>query len=279
MLSFRKRLNRGARPAVLIALIATLSLLSCATTGPGGKQSLILIPTGQEVAIGAGMAEQVEASEQVLADSMWQSYVNEVGQKIVSVCDRHDIEYHFRVIESDQVNAFAAPGGYVYLYTGLLKAMDTEAEMASVIAHEVSHVVARHSVKRLQAALGVSLVYELTLGGDEANKVLQTAVNVGMTLAFAQYSQSNEREADQYGIHYMTLAGYDPNGALGMFNKLAALGDSGSDNVFEALTRSHPETRERISNAEAQIAQMGSLTGQNLVSNQARYSTMAARLK
>lgn len=263
----------------LVALLTVVSLMSCATTGPGGKRSLILIPTSQEVAIGAGMAEQVQKTEQILEDSLWQSYVNEVGQKIVAVCDRQDIDYHFRVIESDQVNAFAAPGGYIYLYTGLLKAMDTEAEMVSVISHEVSHVVARHGVKRLQAALGVALAYELALGGDDASKVLQAAIGVGMTLAFAQYSQSNEREADSYGIHYMAQAGYDPRGALGMFDKLAALGGGGSPNVFEALARSHPETQERIANAKAQIARMGNLTGRQLISNQAHYQSMKVRLQ
>ncbi|MFH1687826.1 MAG: M48 family metallopeptidase [bacterium] len=273
------RVSAPVRSIVGVAWLAMAFLLSCATTGPGGKQSLILIPTSQEVAIGAGMAEQVEATEQVLDDPSWQAYVDEVGQKIVSVCDRRDLDYHFRVIRSDQVNAFAAPGGYIYLYTGLLETMETEAEMASVIAHEISHVVARHSVKRLQAALGVAVAYELALGGEEANKVLQTAVNVGLTLAFAQYSQSNEREADLYGIDYMVQAGYDPNGALGMFNKLAALGGSGSTDVFEMLARSHPETEERIANAQAQISRMGNISGRHLVSNQTHYRTMKARLK
>jgi len=107
-------------------IILTVLLVSCATTGPGGKQSLVLIPTSQEVAIGAGMAAEVEATETILADQVWQDYVTEVGEKIVAVCDRRDIGYRFRVIESDQVNAFAAPGGFIYFYTGLLKQMDDE---------------------------------------------------------------------------------------------------------------------------------------------------------
>ena len=134
-------------------------LISCATTGPGGNKSLIIIPTSQEVAIGEGMAQQVEEQEKVLPDVAWQNYVTEIGTKIVSVCDRKDIEYHFTVIESDVANAFAAPGGYVYFYTGLLRSMDNEAELAAVMAHEISHVVARHGIKRLQAAarfLGVT---------------------------------------------------------------------------------------------------------------------------
>ncbi|MEE8575827.1 MAG: M48 family metalloprotease, partial [candidate division Zixibacteria bacterium] len=127
----------------LFPLLLTF-LFSCATTGPGGNKSLVLLPSSYEVEIGAGMAEQVEGSETVLKDAQWQAYLTEVGDRIVRVCDRTDIKYQFKVIKSDQVNAFAAPGGFIYFYTGLLRLMDNEAEMAAVVAHEVSHVVARH---------------------------------------------------------------------------------------------------------------------------------------
>lgn len=260
-------------PLVLILLL----LLSCATTGPGGKQSFILIPSSQEVAIGAGMAAQVEATEKVLDDQQWQAYLTEVGDKIVSVCDRRDIEYRFRVIDSDQANAFAAPGGFIYFYTGLLKEMDNEAELAAVVAHEISHVVARHSTKRLQAAMGVALAYELVFGGDDSSSAaLSTAINIGMGLVFAKYSRDNEREADNYGIYYMDKAGYDPRGALGMFDKLAALGGRGGANVFEQLVSSHPDTQERIANAKSQISAMRPTGG---ATNETRYKSMVARLK
>ncbi|MFZ5981826.1 MAG: M48 family metallopeptidase [Candidatus Zixiibacteriota bacterium] len=239
----------------IIVLIATL-VLSCATTGPGGKKSLIIIPTSQEVAIGAGMAQEVAQTEKVLDDPVWQSYLNEVGQKIVSVCDRKDIQYHFTVIESDQVNAFAAPGGYIYFYTGLLQEMDNEAEMAMVLSHEISHVVARHGIKRLQASLGVAAAYELVFGEDSTSAVLNTAIGLGLGLIFSGYSRENEREADSYGMHYLVKAGYDPSAGLGMFEKLAAMGGEGSSSIFEQLSSSHPDSRERISNTKQQIAEM-----------------------
>lgn len=253
-------------------------LLSCATTGPGGEKSLIIIPSSQEVSIGAGMAQQVETEQKLLADQDWQNYINEVGQKIVAVCDRQDIEYRFKVIESDQVNAFAAPGGYIYFYSGLLKQMDSEAEMAAVIAHEISHVVARHGIKRLQASLGVALAYQLVFGEEGASAVMETAIAAGMTLVFSGYSRENEREADSYGIYYMTKAGYNPNGVLSMFDKLATLGaSSGEASSFEKLVRSHPETEERIQNARNQIAEMGALSA-SLIANEAYYKQMRSRL-
>jgi len=260
--------------ASIILVIATI--LSCATTGPGGKTSLIIIPTSQEVAIGQGMAEQVNQTEIVLADEDWQRYLGEVGQKIVAVCDRHDIEYQFTVIESDQLNAFAAPGGFVYFYTGLLKEMNSEAEMAAVMAHEISHVVGRHGIKRLQTALGVAAALDLVTGGSEGNAVVATAVNVGMGLLFADYSREAEREADKFGMYYMIKAGYDPNAMISMFEILAAKGGSAS-NVFEKLASSHPETQERILNARSGIQAASPLPG-GLTLGESRFRQMRQRL-
>ena len=260
---------------VVIAAIV-LTLVACATTGPGGDKSLILIPTAYEVSIGQGMAQQVRAQEKVLPDSLWQAYLDEVGQRIVRVSDRTDLEYHFTVIESDQVNAFAAPGGYVYFYTGLLKKMGSEAEMAAVMAHEISHVVARHGVKRLQAAMGAQLAYQLVFGGDDQSEALNAAINLGMGLAFAGYSRENEREADRYGIIYMTDAGYDPQGAVAMFQTLQELRGDHQASSLEMLASSHPEAEERIRNAREQISQM-QLSG-NLEVGQDRYQQMLQRL-
>jgi len=239
-----------------IFLLIAVLVLSCATTGPGGKKSFIIIPTSQEVSIGAGMAEQVAQTEKVLDDALWQNYLNEVGQKIVSVSDRKDIQFYFTAIESDQINAFAAPGGYIYFYTGLMREMENEAEMAMVLSHEISHVVARHGIKRLQASLGVAAAYELVFGDDSTSALVNTAIGLGLGLVFSGYSRENEREADSYGMHYLVKAGYDPNAGIGMFDKLAALGDEGNGNIFEQLSRSHPETRERITNTRQQIAEL-----------------------
>ncbi len=252
-------------------------LVGCTTTGPGGKTSFIVIPTNQEVAIGAGMAKELARTEKSLPDTAWQKYLKEVGQKIVAVCDRQDISYHFTVIESDQVNAFAAPGGYVYFYTGLLREMKTESEMAAVMAHEISHVVARHSIKRVQSAMGVALAYDLVFGGDNPGAAVDAAINIGMGLAFAGYSRDAEREADRFGIHYMVKAGYEPAGAVAMYETLARIGSSGSAGVFEKLASSHPETQERIANAKLQISEMSPLPA-GLVSGQTSYEYMLQRL-
>ncbi|MEK7774334.1 MAG: M48 family metallopeptidase [Candidatus Zixiibacteriota bacterium] len=262
----------------LFAIMTLVALiLSCATTGPGGKKSFIFIPTSQEVALGQGMADELKKSETTLPDPEWQAYLAEVGQKIVAVSDRKDIEYHFTVIESDVANAFAAPGGYVYFYTGLLREMSSEAEMAAVMAHEISHVVARHGVKRVQTSLGAALAYELAFGGSkESSKALQAAIAVGLNLCFSSYSREAEREADNFGIQYMVKAGYDPQGAVAMFNVLAGLGDRGEANVFEKMMSSHPETQERIKNAKTEISAM--TLPPELSLGKDRYQKMVKRL-
>lgn len=265
---------------LLLCCLIVSSLSGCVSTGPGGKQSFIIIPESQEIAIGAGMAEEVDKTEKRLADEDWQRYLREVGQKIVNVSDRKGLTYSFTVIESDEINAFAAPGGYIYFYTGLLKAMENESELAAVMAHEISHVVARHGVKRMQTVMGASLVYQLVFGEQEQSQALQAAIGIGMNLAFSGYSREAEREADEFGIQYMVAAGYDPAGAITMFEKLAAAGgtSSGESSVFEKLASSHPETQERIANAKAQIASLQATGSAKLQLGRDRYQTMKKRL-
>jgi predicted Zn-dependent protease len=238
---------------ILSIVVLVISLMfSCATTGPGGKKSLIFISTDQELSLGEQFDKQLRTENKVLSDSVWQSYFNEVGESIVKVCDRKDIQYHFTVIESDQINAFATPGGYVYIYTGLLDRINNEAEFAAVTAHEISHVVARHSVKRLQSAVGIGLLEQIAFGGNAS--ATRDVVNLGVGVALQGYSRANEFEADEYGITYMSAAGYNPQGAIELFQMLASLGDAGQKNIFERLSASHPDTQARIDRANQLIS-------------------------
>ena len=256
-----------------IAVIVT----GCATTGPGGKKSLILISDAQEVEIGRQVDAQVRATDTLFADSLWQSYLSEVGQKIVAVCDRPDLGYQFHVIESDQINAFAIPGGFVYFYTGILQMMDNEAELAAVMAHEISHVVARHSVKTIQAAEGGMQLLDLILGEKSQGAAGQVA-GIAMSLALTGYGRSNELEADEFGLYYMQKAGYNPHASKTMFTKLAELsGSRGDRGFFENLLASHPETQERIRKIDAEIAAMPRSVD-NLPYHEDRYQLMKKRL-
>lgn len=263
------------RYAALIPLVLAVLTLSCATTGPGGKKSLILIPTGQEIAIGQQLNDQVRQSDTILADSVWQDYVNDIGQRIVAVSDRNDLPFHFAVIESDQINAFAAPGGYVFFYTGLIREMDSESELAAVMAHEISHVVARHSIKQLQSVMGLSVVLQLAVG--ERSETTQALAGTALGIMMSGYSRSMESEADRFGAIYMTHAGWNPEGMIDMFNKLQELSGQHEMGFFEMLAASHPQTGDRIEATRAQIAEMTDLSPR-LVSDSPRFHQLKERL-
>ncbi|HEQ98899.1 MAG TPA: hypothetical protein ENO22_06115 [candidate division Zixibacteria bacterium] len=240
--------------SLIVLLFA--SLFSCATTGPGGERDLILISTEQEKQLGREFDQQVRAESKIYTNEQWNNYFNEIGQRIVAVSDRKDLDYTFTIIESDDVNAFAVPGGYIYIYTGLLNVMENEAQLAAVTSHEISHVVARHTVKRLQQVLGISLLYQIVMG-EASSDAMDAAIGLGLNIALSGYSRDYEREADQYGVFYMEKAGYNPEGALGLFNEMQEAHGGASDerSFFENIFASHPETQERINNVEEQISQ------------------------
>jgi predicted Zn-dependent protease len=256
-------------------ILTSLMFISCATTGPGGKKSFIMISTNQEVSIGHEMDQKLRQTEKVLADPAWQEYINEMGQRIVAVSDRDDLTFHFTVIESDQVNAFAAPGGYVYFYTGLIREMDQEAELAAVMAHEISHIVARHSIKQLQSAMGLSIVAELALG--ESSETTQALAGTALGLMMSGYSRSHENEADNFGTLYMARAGWDPRGMIAMFQKLQELSGHREMGFFEMLASSHPPTEERIAATRNQISSEG-FSLDNLKMDTPRFHEMKKRL-
>ncbi|MEZ5359002.1 MAG: M48 family metallopeptidase [Candidatus Zixiibacteriota bacterium] len=261
--------------SLVAVFVCAVVLLSCTTTGPGGKKSFIFLSTAQEVSIGQGMDQQLRETEKVLADQEWQAYITEIGQRIVNVSDRKDIEYHFAVIESDQINAFAAPGGYVYFYTGLIKKMHSESELAAVMAHEISHVVARHGVKRLQSVLGLSLVLDLALG-DKPEQTQQIA-GAALGVVMSGYSRSNEHEADEFGLIYMTRAGWHSDGMLTMFQTLQELEGDHQSSVFEMLASSHPQTNDRIAATRDRITALGINTA-NLSHDTQRFQRLKSKL-
>lgn len=244
------RQSEGICVAIL-GLIA-LSLLSCATTGPGGKRSFIMIGTADEVALGRQMAWQVESQQRVLSDPVLTAYVSQVGGKIVAVSDRSDLPFHFKVLKSDEVNAFALPGGYVYVYSGLMEKLDNEAELAGVLSHEISHVVARHAVKRIQQVYGYQVIASLALGGRAAS-VTGTILNAGVSLVVLGYGRANEFEADYDGTYYMEKAGYNPDGMLQLLGEIESLSKH-QPGALEKLISTHPPTQERIGRIKAEIA-------------------------
>ena len=235
--------------AFSLLIILSLFAFACGVvrTSPFGERSFIFIPTSQEVAIGRAAARQVEAKARLCKDPVINSYVSWVGQRIAAVCDRHDITYHYKVIDSDELNAFSLPGGWVYIYTGLLKHLKNEADLAFVLGHETGHIVGRHAIRRLQLIYGINFVLSLTLRGKELTPVESEVLKVLYQIVVAGYSRKEEFEADAMGAYYTGKAGWNPVASIETIEILDSLIKFKPSGITE-LFMDHPTNRKRIEN-------------------------------
>lgn len=227
-------------------------IVGCATV----RQTLgrELVPVETEIELGQKLAQQIEAQQPVHADAELQRYVRFVMQPLIEQAweDRPGIDYRITVLDDDeQVNAFALPGGPMYIYTGLLLLAEDEAEVAGVLAHELGHVVKRHSANQLGTQFGVQLLMSITLG-EEPEQLAQLAANIAGAGAMARFSRDDERQADDVGLRYTAAVGYDPSGLVTLFAKMARLGGGGGSTI-ERFLASHPATDERIARIEKRI--------------------------
>lgn len=254
-------------------MVLLLLVVGCATTGIN-KGQVNLVSSDEEVQMGKELAVEVDKQFEVLDDPVVTAYVQSVGSRLAGLSDRPDIEYHFAVINKDELNAFALPGGYIYIYTGLLKELDDEAQLAGVLAHEIGHVTARHATERLTAMYGYQILAGLLLG-DNPNTYAKLVSDIFSTTGFLAYSRQNEFEADRLGTGYSFNAGYDPNGVSELLGKLSSM-ESREPSKLEELLSTHPPTSDRISKVKSVIA---AIPGSNEKKrNRTGYAGMKARL-
>lgn len=207
----------------------------------------------KEVAIGRQLASEVERSSKFIDDPVVTEYINQVGQNVALHSDAKT-PFTIKVIASSDVNAFALPGGFLYVNSGLILAADNEAEIAGVIAHEIGHVAARHGVE--QASKGTLLQYlsiPLIFVGGVPGLILQNAANVLVPLSFLKFSRGAEEEADRLGLQYMWSAGYDPASLLNFFEKLKAM-EKKEPGTLAKVFSTHPTTGTRLEKARALLA-------------------------
>ena len=202
-------------------LLFCLSLFGCSTEYniATGQQEVFFYSTDREVKIGESIVKQAEQELKPAEDPLVQKRVEDIGKKIAGVCDRKDIDYHFYVLQDEEVNAFSLPGGFVYVNKGLVDRVANDDELACVLGHEVGHIVARHSIKKLQAIMGYSILKLLSMS------VPQTAQGGGAAdVAFASimtgYAREDELLADQLGTRYAKAAGYNPRSMISFLQKL-----------------------------------------------------------
>jgi predicted Zn-dependent protease len=234
-----------------LALIAGLTLTltgvtSCAVNPVTGQRQFTLISEAQEIEIGRDADRDITRSLGVYDDDELQAYVQALGERMARDSERPDLPWTFRVLDDPVVNAFALPGGYIYVTRGILAHFSSEAELAGVLGHEIGHVTARHGVTRVSRAqiaqlglgLGTVLVPQLEgIGGELAG--------AGLGLLFLSYSRDDERQADDLGLNYMTAEGYDPREMAATFEMLYSASGAEDGERIPGWLSSHPDPLER----------------------------------
>ncbi|HVG30688.1 MAG TPA: M48 family metallopeptidase [Pyrinomonadaceae bacterium] len=208
----------------------------------------------KEVALGRQVSAEIDRQAKLIDDPVITEYINRVGQNVVNHSDAK-IPFTIKVVDSDEVNAFALPGGFFYVNKGLVLAADNEAEVAGVMAHEIAHVAARHYVetqaKGTVAQIGM-IAGSIFLGGIPG-MILQNTAGLGLAAGFSKFSRDAESEADKLGVQYLYAAGYDPGAMSTMFEKLASQNKK-KPGFFAKTFASHPQSIDRLETSKALVA-------------------------
>lgn len=231
-----------------LAPTAMLLALAIAQVSAGDLRSLT---TPQELKLGQMFAEQVDQQYPLLHDPVLTWYVNLRGRQFADRSPRNNLPYFFRVIDSPEINAFAIPGGHIYLNLGVLQVADEEGELLGILAHEIGHIVGRHGAKQIIKQHWASLLITAATAAYP-NSYAYLAANLFGELGFLKMTRDAEREADQIGFQLMIDAGYDPVYMIAMFEKLQQRYKE-QPGLLEKLFLTHPPTDERIANLKAQL--------------------------
>ncbi len=249
--------RRGDRPYRVVALWAALGVVAvaaggCATNPVTGRSELVLVSAEREKELGRDEARRVEQEMGLLADPALVAYVQGVGQRLAAQSPRRDVEYRFQVVDRTEPNAFALPGGYVYVTRGLLVFVNSEDELAGVIGHEIGHVAARHSVQQISRAAPLAVVTGIGAAvtgvvSPGLGRAVGGAGAAASELILAPYSRDQEREADRVGQGLAAAAGWDPAGLPAFLKTLSREEDlSGGGPRRPSFLDSHPATPERV---------------------------------
>jgi predicted Zn-dependent protease len=218
-----------------------------------------------EIKLGREYAQQVEASAKLVQDPVINEYVNRIGQNLVRNSDAQ-VPFTIKVIDSDEVNAFALPGGFFYVNSGLILAADEEAELAGVMAHEIAHVAAHHYARQMTRAQWARLgTLPLIFVGGGVGYAVYEAAGFGIPLTFMKFQRNFEAEADYLGLQYMYKSGYDPQAFVSFFEKLEAKEKKKPGTLAKAFA-SHPQTPDRIEKSQEEIGRILPARAQYVVS-------------
>ena len=233
----------------------------------------------REIGLGKSLAQEVEKSSKLIDDPIVTEYVNRVGQNLVRNSDAR-VPFTIKVIDSDEVNAFALPGGFFYVNSGLILRAQEESELAGVMAHEISHVTARHGTKNATKGelMQLATIPLMLLGpGGWAGYGIYQGMNLAIPFTYLKFSRDAEREADFLGLQYMYKAGYDPNSYVTFFERLQT-DEKRHPGTIPKIFSTHPPTPERIENTQKEIARILPARQEYIVTT-SEFDSVKARLR
>jgi predicted Zn-dependent protease len=252
-----RRTNR-----VAAALLAGALPIACATNPATGKKQLSFVGEQQEIQMGQQADQEISAAVGLYQDPDLESYIQRLGATLAAQSERPQLQWQFKILDDASVNAMALPGGYIYVTRGLLTYMNSEAELAAVMGHEIGHVTARHTVNQIskQQLAQVGMVLGMIVRPELRN--YGNLAEVGMGLLFLKYGRDDEREADTLGLRYMTRAGYDPRPMADVFSTLERVGNAeGAQGRVPEWLSTHPAPENRRASITQQVAQLGTPAG------------------
>jgi predicted Zn-dependent protease len=269
----------------LAVLLPALVLIGCARNFVTKQRQFKLVSEKNEIAIGRKAKDEIVKEYGRYKDLDWEIYLDQVGQRVAKASDRPKLAYDFTILDSDVLNAFAVPGGFVFVTRGILAEMADEAELAAVLGHEITHIAAWHGIEMLQKAGLLSAITALGIvggavaGAPDAAIVLAQAAGVYENLYLLGYGRKNELEADRYGIYYAARAGYDPGAAYTFFTRLDSLEkEEEAGQHISPYWRTHPSTADRLKRAKKWIAEAEQKNSGSVAYNRDKYQALVAKL-
>lgn len=230
--------------------------------------------------MGAEYSAQINAQLPIVQDAEINRYVNVLGDSIANLADNRGLDYHFYVVNAAEVNAFAVPGGFIYVNRGLVERTQNLSQLAGVLGHEIGHVVRRHSVKQMEKAQGANIGVMLgcTLLNVCGSQAAQAAIQVGGSALFAKFGRDDEREADVEAVKNVVRAGISPQGVPQMFEILLAE-KSRNPSAVAGWFATHPGEEERIRETQALVSQIEPAILRSLTTNTSNYTSFKARVR
>jgi predicted Zn-dependent protease len=243
-------LKKCVKPVILTAFILLFN--NCSRNPVTGKREFLLMSESQELALGKESDPQVEGQFGTYPDSAMQRYLNDRGQAMAKISHRPNLPFQFKVVDSDVVNAFAIPGGYVYFTRGIMAHLNSEAQLMGVLGHEIGHITARHSAQQYTSQTFTQLGLVIGMIAFPKFQQFGDLANTGLQLLFLKFSRNHETQSDKLGVEYSSKLGYDAHEMANFFNTLGRLsaGEDGSQRIPTFMS-SHPDPGDRYTNVNA----------------------------